>query len=238
MVVGSDMTPRIMRNVRGTLPRESDRPAQTTRESSNRLPAAAEPRRGVLPGTALEKAWPVTSNGEVERPRRSAGLAPRAHNLFQRPRRPTTHVSRPVPTIVRGRPHTAYCARAVSSAQTLPAGSTETSALTAAASATNAAEAEEITQDLAHGPRALPQSQAKGLCLGSLPLSLSLHRRIWLRPLTVKLRGRTTTPDKRRGRTTSSRVRGAKPQSHHGPLQRLLDGTMKAPEVTRTSISE
>src|SRR5205807_9614984 len=42
--------------------------------------------------------------------------------------------------------------------------------------------------------------------------------------LTVKLRGRTTTPDKHRGRTVSSRVHGAKPQSHHGPLQRLLDG--------------
>ena len=81
--------------------------------------------------------------------------------------------------------------------------------LTAAASATNAAEAEEITQDLAHGPRALPQSQTKGLCLGSLPLSLSLHRRIRLRPLTVKLRGRTTTSDKRRGRTMSSCARGA-----------------------------
>ena len=113
----------------------------------------------------------VRSNGEVERPRRSAGLATRAHTFFQRPRRRTTCASRPVPTLVRGRPHPAYCARAVSSAQTLPAGSTETSALTAAASATNAAEAEEITQDLAHGPRALPQSQTKGLCLGSSPLS-------------------------------------------------------------------
>src|SRR5205085_5797067 len=40
--------------------------------------------------------------------------------------------------------------------------------------------------------------------------------------LTVKLRGRTTTPDKRRGRTLSAGARGAKPQAHHGPLQRLL----------------
>ena len=60
----------------------------------------------------------VTSNGEIERPRRSVGLATWAHNLFPRPRRPTTHVSRPVPMIVRGRPHSAYCARAESSAQT------------------------------------------------------------------------------------------------------------------------
>src|SRR5437016_9828228 len=36
-----------------------------------------------------------------------------------------------------------------------------TSPLTAAASATNTAEAEEITQDFTHGPRALPQSQTK-----------------------------------------------------------------------------
>src|SRR5437016_6306756 len=62
----------------------------------------------------------ASSNGEVERPRRSAGLATRAHTVFQRPPRPTTCASRPVPTLVRGRPHPAYCARAVSSAQTLP----------------------------------------------------------------------------------------------------------------------
>src|SRR5205807_437406 len=75
------------------------------------------------------------------------------------------------------------CARGFLSAN--PArGLNATSVLTAAASATNAAEAEEITQHLAPGPRALPQSQTKGLCLGSSPLSLSLHRRIWLRPLT------------------------------------------------------
>src|SRR5437763_16027171 len=81
------------------------------------------------------------------------------------------------------------CARGFLSAN--PArGLNGTPSLTAAASATNAAEAEEITQDLTHGPRALPQSQTKGLCLGSSPLSLSLHRRIRLRPLTVKLRGR------------------------------------------------
>ena len=42
--------------------------------------------------------------------------------------------------------------------------------------------------------------------------------------LTVKLRGRTITPDKRRGRTLSPRARGAKPRAHHGPLERLLDG--------------
>src|SRR5207245_7211936 len=30
-------------------------------------------------------------------------------------------------------------------------------------------------------------------------------------------------PDKRRGRTISSSARGARPSTHHGPLQRLLD---------------
>src|SRR5437899_489206 len=93
-----------------------------------------------------------------------------------------------------------------------------TSALTAAASATNAAEAEEITQDLAHGPRALLQPQTKSLCLGSSPLSLSLHRRIWLRPLTVKLSGRAQALDWSRGRILSSSARGDT-TDFHGPLQ-------------------
>ena len=35
--------------------------------------------------------------------------------------------------------------------------------------------------------------------------------------LTVKLRGRTTTPDERRRRTLSPRARGANPLPHHGP---------------------
>src|SRR5439155_19525090 len=43
-------------------------------------------------------------------------------------------------------------------------------------------------------------------------------------PLTVKLRGRTTTPDQRRGRTLSPGARGAKQTTPHGPLQRWLDG--------------
>jgi hypothetical protein len=42
----------------------------------------------------------------------------------------------------------------------------------------------------------------------------------------VKLRGRTTTPDKRRGRTLSPSARGAKQTPHHGPLQRLLGVTL------------
>ena len=40
-------------------------------------------------------------NGEVEGPRRGARYAPRAHTVFQRPRRVTTGASRPPPTIVR-----------------------------------------------------------------------------------------------------------------------------------------
>jgi len=41
----------------------------------------------------------------------------------------------------------------------------------------------------------------------------------------VKLRGRTTTSDGRRGRTLSSCARGAKQTTPHGPLERLLEGT-------------
>jgi hypothetical protein len=49
--------------------------------------------------------------------------------------------------------------------------------------------------------------------------------------LTVKLRGRTTTPDERRGRTLSPGARGAKPLTHHGPLQRLLGISPGPPTV-------
>src|SRR5207302_5496144 len=98
-------------------------------------------------------------------------------------------------------------------------------------SATNAAEAEEITQDLAHGPRALLQPQTKSLCLGSSPLSLSLHRRIWLRPLTVKLSGRVSAP-----RALQSvfvrKARSAPPYpSLHGPLERWLERTHRPSTV-------
>jgi hypothetical protein len=40
--------------------------------------------------------------------------------------------------------------------------------------------------------------------------------------LTVKLRGRTTTAESAEGAQFLS-ARGAKPQAHHGPLERLLD---------------
>src|SRR5439155_13361224 len=51
--------------------------------------------------------------------------------------------------------------------------------------------------------------------------------------LTVKLRGRTTTLDKRRGRMLSSSARGAKQTTPHGPLQRLLGATAAALPVIR-----
>src|SRR5947207_6248738 len=53
-------------------------------------------------------------------------------------------------------------------------------------------------------------------------------------PLTVKLRGRTTTPDQRRGRILTSHARGAGPPTVHGPLQRLLEaGTTTVWVLTR-----
>ena len=48
--------------------------------------------------------------------------------------------------------------------------------------------------------------------------------KVVVKRLTVKLRGRTTTPARRRGRTLSPDARGAKPLTPHGPLQRLLGG--------------
>src|SRR5215472_18032024 len=47
------------------------------------------------------------------------------------------------------------------------------------------------------------------------------------RRLTVKLRGRTTTPASGRGPAISTGSRGRKPPTPHGPLQRLLEGTLK-----------
>ena len=43
----------------------------------------------------------------------------------------------------------------------------------------------------------------------------------------MKLRGRSTTPARQRGRTPSFSARGAKQTTHHGTLQRLLDAGCK-----------
>src|SRR5204862_4935945 len=67
----------------------------------------------------------------------------------------------------------------------------------------------------------------EALSEGSWPLRVESGSRpsggFLLRPLTVKLRGRTTASDRRRGPTISPWTRGAKQITHHGPLQRLLD---------------
>src|SRR5204863_460013 len=55
-------------------------------------------------------------------------------------------------------------------------------------------------------------------------------------PLTVKLRGRTTTPDERRGRTLPPGARGAKQTTPHGPLQRWLDVGLNGPSLIRMVI--
>jgi hypothetical protein len=49
--------------------------------------------------------------------------------------------------------------------------------------------------------------------------------------LTVKLRGRMTTPAGRRGRTIFPSARGAKQEAFHGPLQRLLGVTGYIPDA-------
>jgi hypothetical protein len=56
--------------------------------------------------------------------------------------------------------------------------------------------------------------------------------------LTVKLRGRTTTPDRRRGRTIFSRARGAKQEALHGPLQRLLGVILALSRLPEASVDE
>src|SRR5580658_6535348 len=55
------------------------------------------------------------------------------------------------------------------------------------------------------------------------------------RRLTVKLRGRGLTSASRRGRTLSSGARGAEPQAHHGPLQRLLEAMLGTDAMLETS---
>ena len=42
----------------------------------------------------------------------------------------------------------------------------------------------------------------------------------------MELRGRPEAPTERRGRILSSRARGAKPLTRHGPLQRLLEAML------------
>src|SRR6184192_2921953 len=125
--------------------------------------------------------------------------------------------------MVRGRPHTAYCARAVSSAQTLPARSTELQP-----------QPQPHLRQAQLKPRKSPRTlhtdrarccslKRRVFALALRPCRFSCIGESALRPLTVKLRGRTTTSDKRRGRTLSPGARGAKQTTPHGPLQRLLE---------------
>ena len=55
-------------------------------------------------------------------------------------------------------------------------------------------------------------------------LCMSLKMTLGMRALTVKLRGRTEAPDYGAEGAQFLSARGAQPQAHHGPLQRLLDG--------------
>ncbi len=66
---------------------------------------------------------------------------------------------------------------------------------------------------------------AKAMATAAKTRSATLHRTsaAFTCALTVKLSGRTQAPDQSRGRTLSSRARGAYRQTAHGPLQRLLD---------------
>jgi hypothetical protein len=134
------------------------------------------------------------------------------------------HFSEPHPAYPRDRssdclrtPQPAHCARAEQQAQT------SGKVLSTAAGATNTAPTDSDADNLTNRPRVLLQFQTKGLCLGSQHLSLSLHSRVSLRTLTVKLRGRPEAPDGAAGAQFLS-ARGAYPQAHHGPLQRLLEG--------------
>ena len=137
----------------------------------------------------LKMSLGAASNGEVERPPAGASSATRAPNFFQRSRRASRRLSRTAPTIVRGRLKPAYCARAISWAQTGGTGCGDAASLSA-------------------NPRAQGMRQAKGLRL-QLPALHDFQGESWLRTLTVKLRGRPEAPIERRGRTLFSGARGA-----------------------------
>src|ERR1700730_13868508 len=63
------------------------------------------------------------------------------------------------------------------------------------------------------------REQAWSQCVRLRPCDIWLARNTTSKSrLTVKLRGRATTPDERRGRTISSGARGAGPPRVHGPL--------------------
>ena len=72
-----------------------------------------------------------------------------------------------------------------------------------------------------------PESQTKLQALNSSRSFMGLSVL-----LTVKLRGRATTPDRGRGPTISPGPRGPKQMSPHGPLQRLLEGLVRGIEGT------
>ena len=57
------------------------------------------------------------------------------------------------------------------------------------------------------------------------------------RHLTVKLRGRTKAPAGAEGAQFLS-ARGAKPQAHHGPLQRLLERMIEGHHSRSTFVGE
>ena len=69
--------------------------------------------------------------------------------------------------------------------------------------------------------RAQTLRQPKGLGL-KIPALHDVQDESWLRTLTVKLRGRPEAPDQAPRAHNLFRARGAEPEAHHGPLQRLL----------------
>ena len=136
------------------------------------------------------------SNGEVEAPPRSAESSA------------TTPCSRSPATIVRGRSKPAYCARTATLTQSVPRDLTKS-----------------WRQPQPQRRQVQPPKGADRTWQSARAHSSNLKRRVfalalnvsgfssiddsWLGTLTVKLRGRPETPDKRCGRTLSSSACGA-----------------------------
>ena len=179
---------------------------------------ARSPRRACCAGGTAT----MPSNGEVEGPPRSTHRAPRAHTVFPRPRRVTSHRSRTPPTIVRAHarrrhqcPHEPRRAR-----ERIPVPHRTP---TTAGSKRNVSSPpnQNTTQYRSCGSACWGIHAQSHVRMTAREIASTTPRRTLMCALTVKLRGRPEAPDWSHGCILSSRTRGDTSDSH-GPLQRLL----------------
>jgi len=200
----------------------------------------------------------MTANEEVEGPRSSARMEPRAHTVFQRPRR-HYRLSRPLPTIVRQQPCAKPLRRHLD--PRLSRSFQYTSGPVSKLRGQSTANARMIDVPtlwphmigmlpvtkwpVPHATPTAPKLSAAATTVNNTNSNAQISH--LLRALlcvcvrcstgcclTNKLRGRTTAPDKRRGRTLSTGARGDT-TAFHGPFQRLLESPSCSTNRSRPS---